>query len=190
MIKQKYFNNLIAAVVMMLVLNACGFHLRGNIPLPDELKNMFVKAPDGTFEESMEDVLENAGAVLAANQAGADVILNIVTAQTKRTVGTLDDRGKANSYNFLFTVKYELLNAEGFVVRTASLTESRRYNFNPELILESESEEADLQEDMEQDIALRIVRQLSSITSIASGKKSDKQDQQKNADKDRQPSSK
>ena len=164
MIKQKYFNNLIAAVVMAVLLNACGFHLRGNIPLPDELKNMFVRAPDGTFKDELEDILENAGATLAANEAGSDVILNIVKAQSKRTVGTLDERGKANSYNFIFSVGYELLDLEGLVIREATLTESRRYNFDPELILESESEEADLQEDMEQDIALRIVRQLASLT--------------------------
>ena len=164
MTKQKYFNNLIAALLMAVVLNACGFHLRGNIPLPDELKNMFVRAPDGTFKEGLKDILENAGAVLAANEAGSDVILNISKANTTRTVGTLDERGKANSYNFLFTVGYELVDPQGTIIREAVLTESRRYNFDPELILESESEEADLQENMEQDISLRIVRQLSSIT--------------------------
>ena len=180
MIKQKYFHNLVAAVVMAVVLNACGFHLRGNIPLPDELKNMFVRAPDGTFKEGLEDILENAGAVLAANEAGSDVRLNIIKAQTKRTVGTLDERGKANSYNFTFTVGYELLDPAGRIVREATLTETRRYNFDPELILESESEEADLQEDMEQDISLRIVRQLSSITNYGSGpQKSQNANQQK-----------
>jgi outer membrane lipopolysaccharide assembly protein LptE/RlpB len=44
------------------------------------------------------------------------------------------------------------------------LVETRQYNFDPERVIESEAEEAELQESMAQEIALRIVRQLSSIT--------------------------
>ena len=67
--------------------------MRGNIPLPEIIKNMFVKAPEGTFKDGLEDVLTNAGAELATTQEGADVILVVMTADTRRDVGTLDERG-------------------------------------------------------------------------------------------------
>lgn len=146
--------------------SACGFHLRGNIPLPSGVQNIFVAAPAGTFKDKLEDVLTNAGAQLASGQAGADVVLNINKAGTKRSVGTLDERGKADSYNFSFGVKYTLDSADGKQLRKAELSEVRRYNFDPELIIESEAEEADLQSDMEEAIALRIVRQLSTVTDL------------------------
>jgi LPS-assembly lipoprotein len=146
-------------------LTACGFHLRGNIPLSEGLKNMFLVAPEGTFKDQLEDVLGKAGAELAANQAGADVVLNVVRADSERKVGTLDERGKVSSYNLEFNVHYSLVDPEGEVIRKLTkLRESRRYDFNPEQVLESESEEAELLSSMEQDIALRMVRQLSSIT--------------------------
>lgn len=156
----------IASVMLVLcTLTACGFHLRGNIPLADSLKNMYVVAPDGSFKDQLEEVLTSAGAELAANKASADVVLNIASASSDRTVGTIDERGKANSYNLIFKVVYTLDDPEGEAVRARTvISEFRRYAFDPELVLESESEEAELLEDMEQDAALRIVRQLSTIT--------------------------
>jgi LPS-assembly lipoprotein len=163
MIKRVYVGNIILIALTAIGLASCGFHLRGNIPLPENIQNMHVKAPKGTFKDQLEDVLENGGAQLSTNEAGADVVLDVVNTESRRTVGTLDERGKANSYNFILQVDYELLDPQGNIIREASLTESRRYDFDPELIIESESEELELLEDMEQDIALRVVRQLSSL---------------------------
>ena len=164
MIKHTNLRNVAFTLALIFSLSACGFHLRGNIPLPDGIKNMFVSAPAGSFKEQLELVLESGGAIIAANRSGADVVLKVTKAESSRDVGTLDERGKANSYDLEFEVKYRLLDPQGGEIREASLRESRRYNFEPELVIESESEEADLLSDMEQDIALRIVRQLSSVT--------------------------
>jgi LPS-assembly lipoprotein len=161
-------NNIIRSALLLVLaaaISACGFHLRGNIPLDDNIKNMFVSAPDGPFKDQLEKVLTTSGARLSATEAGADVLLVVTKAETSRSVGTLDELGKANSYNLKFKVNYSLNDPAGANIRPSSrLAETRQYNFDPERVIESEAEEAELQESMEQDIALRIVRQLSSIT--------------------------
>lgn len=165
MVIKRMIKNTLLTVSVALVLTACGFHLRGNIPLPDGIKNMFVAAPKGSFKDELEDVLIKAGGVMT-NEGGADTVLIITSARSDRTVGTLDARGKADSYNLDFSVEYRLEDSEGNLLREAELSETRRYNFDPQAVLESESEEADLIEDMETDIALRIVRQLSTVTDL------------------------
>ncbi len=152
-------------------ITACGFHLRGNIPLDEGIKNMFVLAPEGTFKDQLERIVSKAGAEVAGARSAADVVLNVSNASVKRTVGTLDERGKANSYNLVFSVTYSLDGLDGEKVRkVTSLTESRRYNFDPERVVESEAEEAELLESMEEEASLRIVRQLSTITGYQPGK--------------------
>lgn len=161
-------NNIMRSALLLVLavsISACGFHLRGNIPLSDGVKNMFVSAPEGPFKDELERILIGAGATLSATPAGADVSLIVTEASTKRTVATLDDRGKANSYNLVFKAVYSLKNPEGGDIRPPkTLSELRQYNFDPEQVVEVESEEAELQESMEQDVSLRIVRQLSVIT--------------------------
>ncbi len=160
-------NAMRSALLLLLTLSitACGFHLRGNIPLSDSVKNMYLSAPEGSFKEQLEEVLTRAGANLSSSPAGADVVLVVTNAASNRTIGTLDDQGKANSYNLVFKVNYILNDAEGTAIRPSkSLKESRRYNFDPSTVVETEAEEAELQISMEQDISLRIVRQLSTVT--------------------------
>jgi LPS-assembly lipoprotein len=161
-------NNIMRSALLLVLavsISACGFHLRGNIPLADGVKNMFVSAPEGPFKDQLVRVLNQAGATIASTPQGADVVLLVSSADTSRTVGTLDERGKANSYNLKFKVRYTLKDPSEKNIRPAeTVTESRRYNFDPETVLETEAEEAELQESMEQDVALRIVRQLSTIT--------------------------
>jgi len=163
-LSKKITSRVLVALIVAVGVSACGFHLRGNIPLPEGIQNMFVVAPDGTFKEQLEEVLVGAGAQLAANKAGADVVLNITQASSDREVGTLDERGKADSYDLRFRVRYSLDDPDGKQIRSNRLNEARRYDFDPELVVESESEEASLLADMEESIALRVVRQLSTVT--------------------------
>ena len=125
---------------------------------------MYILAPEGTFEETLKDSLTRLGAQVASNKADADVVLHITKAVTTREVGTLDERGKASSYNLILNVDYELKDPAGEEIRSAKLKEKVRYDYNPDLVIESESEERDLTEDLEQEVALRIVRQLSTVT--------------------------
>ncbi len=161
------FNAVRFSLVAMLAmsLTACGFHLRGNIPLSDGLKNIYLSAPEGSFKDKLESRLTKLGATMAITPQAADAILDITQAQSNRTVGTLDERGKVNSYNINFNVSYMLKDIAGNAIRpNAKVKESRRYNFDPQAVIESESEEADLVEDMEDEVVLKILRKLATIT--------------------------
>jgi LPS-assembly lipoprotein len=184
MINQAHLKNAVIVAFLTVALSACGFHLRGNIPLPDGVKNMYITGPSGTFLDQLEDVLVNAGAVIASSEAGSDVLLSVIKVESKRSVGTLDQRGKVNSYNFELTVKYELLDPAGDVIRDANLRETRRYDFRAEAVIESESEEAELLEDMEESIAFRVVRQLSSLTDYPHSAEASEVDEADAADED------
>ena len=155
---------LVMVVVLAVGLTACGFHLRGNIPLSDGIKNLAVTGPDGRFKEVLEKRLVGLGANLLETEA-ADVILDLTKVETKRTVATLDERGKANSYNIRLRVNYTLKDASGKAIRPLGrVNESRRYDFDAASVIEAESEEVDLIEDMEDEAVLKLIRRLASIT--------------------------
>lgn len=160
----KLVSRTVTVFLLFSAVTACGFHLRGNIPLPDQIKNMYVQAQNGPFKEKMEEVLVNGGATIVSVVEAASATLVVLESQVERTVGTLDERGKANSYQLVYRVKYELVDAEGVKLRTATVRENSRYDFDPDTVLETESEEEELIVEMEEAIALRIVRQLATVS--------------------------
>jgi len=162
------FSNILSRSLVLMVLisslNACGFSLRGNTPLPEDLQNMYLDARTGPFKEQMEEILIRTGARLTEQREAADVQLSITESIVERTVGTLDERGKANSYLLNYRVRYSLVAADGRVLRSSAIDENRRYDFDPDIVLETESEQEELIQDMEQSVALRIIRQLNTVT--------------------------
>ena len=154
----------VLVAILGLSLASCGFHLRGNIPLSDGIKNLSVTAPNGPFSDKLAKRLVSLGANLVESE-GADAFLNVSSVTSNRDVGTLDERGKVNSYDVKLVVQYVLQDAAGQAIRPqATIWESRRYNFDPDTVIESESEEADLIEDMEDAAVLKLIRRLASIT--------------------------
>lgn len=154
----------IMVAVLALSLTACGFHLRGNIPLSEGIKTLSLTAPDGPFTDKLSKRLVSLGANLVEPEI-ADAFLNVQSVTSNRDVGTLDERGKVNSYDVKLVVEYILQDAAGKAIRPkATIYESRRYNFDPDTVIESESEEADLIDDMEDQAVLKLIRRLASIT--------------------------
>ncbi len=166
MLNQKILSRCLVVILLASALTSCGFHLRGSAPLPESLQSMYLDARNGPFKDQMEEVLLRTGAQIQEQREAANVQLSIIQSEVQRTVGTLDERGKANSYNLRYLVSYSLLAADGRVLRSSSINESRRYDFDPDIILETESEEEELIEDMEESIALRVMRQLATVTGV------------------------
>lgn len=160
----KIVSRTLSVLFLTSVITACGFHLRGNIPLPESINNMFVNAENGPFKDQMEEVLLKAGVTIAPSVDAAEVQLNILESTVQRTVGTLDERGKANSYTLVYIVRYVLESPEGIPIRSGVVNDRSQYDFDPDTILETESEEEELIVEMEESVALQIVRQLSTIT--------------------------
>jgi len=135
-------------------LAACGFHLRGTTDLFEGAQTVYVVAPKGSF----------AGATVTGASKGADMVVDVSSAKLDRTIGTLDDRGIVSSYQLRFTVAYSVFDSSSKLVRSPQvLTEDGHYVFNAEFVVESEEEERALRKSMENNVAQRVVRQLSTI---------------------------
>ena len=165
MLNRKFLSRCVFVIGLASSLASCGFHLRGSTPLPEALQTLHLDAREGPFRDQMQNILERVGARVLGEPNPNNVQLSIITSEVQRTVGTLDERGKANSYDLNYVVRYTLLAGDGSVLRESALSDRRRYDFDPDIVLETESEEEELIEDMEQSLALRIMRQLSTITS-------------------------
>ncbi len=160
----------VSRILLLLILGsavtACGFHLRGSIPLSESIDNMYLNADSGPFRDQMEEVLTKAGVTLMPSIDSAETQLDIQESIVQKTVGTLDERGKANSYLLTYRVRYALTTPEGKRLRTSTVTDRRQYDFDPDIVLSTESEEEELIVEMEESVALQVMRQLSTVNSV------------------------
>ena len=158
---------ILAAIVAAISLSGCGWHLRGQLPLSESINVLMVDSEPGNFHDILVDALEDANATVVNDFQSAKAVVRIIDEEYIREVRTLDNRGKVNGYTLIYTISYEVVDANGVSIRNIrSLTERADYNFDPVLVLGLEMEELEIREGMEEELVQRILRQLNSIVSL------------------------
>ncbi len=160
------FRALIQVLVAVSLVTGCGFHLRGQLPLPEQLKVIAVTGMDGEFNEEMIDALETSGAQVV-DEAEARSLLDLYNVEFSRTVRTIDTRGKVTGYILRYDVSYRVVDDEGEELRDTTMALQRDYNFDPEQVLQAEQEEESLREDMVGEMVQRIMRQLVTVAGLS-----------------------
>jgi LPS-assembly lipoprotein len=151
--------------IAVTLLTACGFHLRGKLPLAESLQVIYVKSPNVLMRDAMADALAGTGATVVDDpEATKAAVLDLYDVSYERLVRTIDTRGKVTGYTLQYQVSFTMTSAEGEELRQAGPMVIRRdIDFDPDQVLQKEDEEFSLRRDMEREMSQRILRQLSTI---------------------------
>lgn len=166
------YRTLIQILLIATLVSSCGFHLRGKLPLSEQLSVIAVSSPDPEVKDVMVKALEGSGAQVVADVEGAPALLDMYVVEYTRKVRTIDTRGKVTGYVLRYDVRYRVVNGAGDELRDTRLALQRDYNFDPNQVLQAEREEDALREDMIEDLTRRIMRQLVTIASRTIGTES------------------
>lgn len=160
------FRALIQILVVAALVTGCGFHLRGKLPLPEQLKVIAVTGEDRAFKEEMVEALE-ASEAQVVDPAAARSVLELYDVTYERKVRTIDTRGKVTGYILSYRISYRVTDETGAVLRETTLALQRDYNFDPEQVLQAEAEEEELRENMVEELVQRIMRQLVTVAALS-----------------------
>jgi len=160
---------LIQVLVITALVTGCGFHLRGSIPLPEQLKVISVSSQDEALRDELVDALEAAEAQVIDDPTTARAVLDVYEVEFERKVRTIDTRGKVTGFILRYDVRYRVVDQEGNQMRDAGLVIRRDFNFDPDRVLQAEEEQEALVEDMRAELSQRIMRQLVTIASNTTG---------------------
>lgn len=156
---------LLAILVLLFALTACGFQLRDALQLPPDLGPVRVVARDpySPLATSLAVALENAGATAAAADAEADDVatLNVVSEQWASRPISVDQFGRAQEYTLLYAVVFSLDRADGRnVVPQQAVELSRDYISVPTRSTGTDSERELLAREMRRDMTASILRRI------------------------------
>ncbi|WP_455197948.1 LPS-assembly lipoprotein LptE [Kaarinaea lacus] len=148
-------------ILLLLLLTGCGFHLRGSVELPPEMKEINVVDAGGEtlIAPDLRDALRDR-AVQVVDSAG--MTLRVRSESYSRRVLSVDSSGRALEYGLTYKVRVRLQAADGAVwVADELITIQRDLRFDPTAVLASSGEEALLQDEMRREAVQRILRLLS-----------------------------
>ena len=141
--------------VAVLLLGACGFHLRGAAPLPAEMSVTYISGT-GEFNALYDDLrtaLESQGARVTQERDKATAVLNILENKSTTDVLSVNLSGKALEYLIRQSIHFEVTAADGhMLVDQQSVTASRSMKFNSNSVLSSEREWETIRRELTRDV--------------------------------------
>lgn len=156
----------------VLLLSACGFHLRGLGADRISLQEINVTAANqhGETERVLDEALREAGVKLVAADKAPYSVRLLNERSTRRSVATTSDVRVAE-YGLKLEVQFELLNAAGKqVIAPTTVSAQRVYSFDSSSLVGSSEEEQQLDTEMRRDVASQIISRIDATVSSQQAK--------------------
>ena len=149
------------ALVLLLALTACGFHLRGDPSMGLKSLHVSVVGASGVSTE-IRRTLATGPTKLMPSPKDAQAHLRILSEVRDKNVYTITGTGRVYEFQLRLAVRYELLapGREMAVIAPAELESRRIITYSETAPIAKEAEEQVLYKDMQAEIAGRILRQV------------------------------
>ena len=150
------------AALLLALLPACGFHLRGTADLPQE--TIYISAPPySPFANDLKRAIRAGTNTRVTDEAKeADATLYILGESRVKSILSLTTQGTVREFQLRYAIAYRLVGKdEKETVPSSDIALVRSYVFNDQQVLAAESEEALLYRDMQQDAVQQLLRRLS-----------------------------
>ena len=159
------FKRISVVLLVSALLASCGFHLRGKYEYADALNPVFIISEDRDFIYELEEVFDFSDLPVTSSASAANAVLEFTSELYTRSPITLDDRGRATRYRLSYTMRYRVLNSNGDALLTiATASASRILDYNPSQVLQADSEEQFLKEEMYEDLSQTVARRLARVS--------------------------
>jgi len=153
---------ILAACAGAVLAGACGFHIRGDVPLP--FKSLAVVGGEGSslVIDLKRTLRGNAKITIVDRPELAEAVLYIVTNQNDKSILTLSGGGRVREFQLSQKVMFRVANLDGVEWLPLSEINVRRdFSFNDSQALAKEGEERLLLADMQADAVQQMMRRLS-----------------------------
>lgn len=165
-----------ALFLIVLLLSACGFKLRGTFSGQLPYESLYIDLPDNSDVgiSLRRQIAALGNARLAPNKETATAIFQQVTDRREKTILSLNASGQVREYRLQATYSFRIVDPKGReLVPASELFLMRDITYNENVVLAKDQEEALLWRDINFDLVAQIMRRLSIVKPKPPGSEED-----------------
>jgi len=155
----------IVVVLVLAVGSGCGFHLRGQTPLPEVMARPYIDTPDRytALYAALNTQLRAAGATPAATVAEASGVIRLHVDKTGRELLSVTADNKPGEYEVYYAAEFSIASGAAELIARQSVKLTRDYGYDESAVLAKEHEEQTLRVALADEIAALILRRLAAL---------------------------
>ncbi len=154
-----------AAFSAALALSACGFRLAGSDPLPGLLARPYLslKDPYTDFSREFERRLKGEGATVQALRANSTATIDVTKDLVEQRTLSVNAHNIPTEYELTYTVTFAVLGTDKEVMAPQTISLSKDYSFEENVLLAKQHEADILRQQMARDLVSIAMRRLTSL---------------------------
>ncbi len=158
------FKLFLALFSCLLLVNGCGFHLRGSAlnNVLFEFQTLYVDAPPLLAPGQLLQTYIKSSVTLVNTAQDAQVVVKFLGEDINKSILSIDGTGRIREHRLTYQLDYQIIKPE---TPSAVVRFSRDVSYDDTKVLAKEGEEKILLTDMQQDAAQQVIRALSGLTS-------------------------
>lgn len=149
------------AFTLIIMLSACGFHMRGAEQKGSLSFTQVSVEGDGIAVRNLRDYLGSYQGVTLINSGKAETVIRVLGEKYSKDVFSLKNSGRVAEYRLTYQIRFSAEHKGEEVLEETPLTLFRTLSWNEDAILSKEAEEATLIRDMQRDVTPLILRRVS-----------------------------
>lgn len=161
----RYMRHSVIGLFVLMLLNGCGFKLRGAYELPQAMQVTYIESvqSNSTLTRSLVRALK-ASDIKIAQQAADDIaVLTLFKENRSKRIVSVDARGRAREYTLTYAISFQVKAVDAdFEIESQEVRIDRDFVFDTEDVLGNSREESKLYEEMQQDLVRLILLRLQS----------------------------
>lgn len=143
----------------ILLMTACGYHLRSGMTLPEGMNNVYVISGSAPLRKSFKKMLKMINGSLIDSVEEADLVVRILKEKMDAHVLSLNNTGRMNEVELVYNLEFVLLDGEGNELKEKQELELRRDFFNNQgNVLSANNEEKTIRKEMYDEAVVAIAR--------------------------------
>lgn len=136
-------------VCLNVILGACGYHLRGDSPVPEVLKHIYLQEASPRLTANFQEIMRLSSAKLSEKPEANGVILHVLNERFDRRSSSITATGKTNEYQLVYLLEYEVLSPDSkLLIPRQGIEINRNYYNDQQAVVGKEMEENMIREEM------------------------------------------
>ncbi|MEP6884798.1 MAG: LPS assembly lipoprotein LptE [Gammaproteobacteria bacterium] len=155
----------LATLTLLMTLSACGFRLAGSDPLPGVLARPYLslKDPYTDFSREFEHQLKSAGATMQSVRANSTATVEVTKDLVEQRTLSVSATNIPTEYELTYTVTFTVQGADKELLAPQTISLSKDYSFEENVLLAKEHEADILRQKMARDLVTIAMRRLTSL---------------------------
>lgn len=161
--KWKWGLTLFLTVSMPMMISACGFHLRGTVDLPAEVKSIYIQSEDrySPFYRELVAMIKQNDLGPTGDPGSADVVIQVLSDETDRRIMTVSARNLPREYEVYYIVNCSVFVRGEQIIDRQRLILTRDYTYDETQVLGKANEEVVLTNALAKDLVSLLVQTIS-----------------------------